>query len=149
MLIVCVVLLCVFTFWVPCCDIRYDFSIKRNNVRFIFTSSCLYDGSYLIYVICVCLRIVVSNTYCVVFFLLFVCIVVSSTYCTVVFACFFVVAFILFPCVPNVSLDFAILIAPSVSPTFIREVFQARYHIWDRIIYSVWNEKKVYLQFLH
>jgi hypothetical protein len=25
----CAVLLCVFTFWVPCCDIRYDFCIKR------------------------------------------------------------------------------------------------------------------------
>jgi len=24
----CVVLLCVFTFWVPCCDVRYDFRIK-------------------------------------------------------------------------------------------------------------------------
>ena len=26
--IFCVVLLCVFTFWVPCCDVRYDFRIK-------------------------------------------------------------------------------------------------------------------------
>jgi len=25
----CVVLLCVFTFWVPCCDVRYDFRMKR------------------------------------------------------------------------------------------------------------------------
>jgi hypothetical protein len=24
----CVVVLCVFTFWVPCCDVRYDFHIK-------------------------------------------------------------------------------------------------------------------------
>jgi hypothetical protein len=24
----CVVLLCVITFWVPCCDVRYDFHIK-------------------------------------------------------------------------------------------------------------------------
>jgi hypothetical protein len=31
-----------------------------------------FNGSYLIYVICVCLRIVVSNTYCGVFFALFV-----------------------------------------------------------------------------
>jgi len=27
LLVICVVLLCVFTFWVPCCDIRYDFRI--------------------------------------------------------------------------------------------------------------------------
>jgi hypothetical protein len=43
--------------------------IKINivHVRFVFTSSCLWEGSYLIYIICVCLRIVVSNTYCVEF----------------------------------------------------------------------------------
>ena len=40
-------------------------------VQFVFTSSCLYEGSRLIYVICVCLRIVVSNTYCVVFLFCF------------------------------------------------------------------------------
>ena len=34
-----------------------------------FTSSCLQEGSCLFDVICVCLRIVVSNTYCVVCFL--------------------------------------------------------------------------------
>ena len=34
------------------------------NVRFVGTSSCLYEGSSLAYAICVCLRIVVSNTYC-------------------------------------------------------------------------------------
>ena len=35
-LVFCVVLLCVFMFWVPCCDVRYDFCIKT-----MFTSSCL------------------------------------------------------------------------------------------------------------
>jgi hypothetical protein len=40
-----VVLLCVFTFWVPCS--------ASNDVRFVFTSSCLWEGSCLIYVICV------------------------------------------------------------------------------------------------
>jgi hypothetical protein len=35
-----VVILFVFTFWVSWCDVRYDFCIK-NDVRFIFTSSCL------------------------------------------------------------------------------------------------------------
>jgi hypothetical protein len=34
---------------------------EQKHVRFIFTPSC----SCLIYVICVCLRILVSNTYCV------------------------------------------------------------------------------------
>jgi hypothetical protein len=33
-------------------------------VRFVFTSSCLYEGVCPIYVICVCLHIVMSNTYC-------------------------------------------------------------------------------------
>ena len=27
-LVFCVVLLCIFTFWVPCCDVRYDFRIE-------------------------------------------------------------------------------------------------------------------------
>ena len=31
----------VFAFWVPCCDVWYDFSIQ-NDVRFVFTSSCLF-----------------------------------------------------------------------------------------------------------
>ena len=46
----CLILLCVFTFWVPCCDVRYDFRIK-NDVRFVFTSSCFVWGrmSYLPY----------------------------------------------------------------------------------------------------
>jgi len=34
----------------------------KNNVRFVFTTSCLYEGSCLIYVFCVCLLILVSNT---------------------------------------------------------------------------------------
>ena len=45
-----------FTFWVPCCDVRYDSRIKA-----MFSSS-LPLKSCLIYVICVCLRIVVFNT---------------------------------------------------------------------------------------
>jgi len=38
----------------------------------LYLFSCFYDGSCLIYVICVCWRIVVSNTYCVVFLFFFV-----------------------------------------------------------------------------
>jgi hypothetical protein len=89
-LVFCVVPLCVFTFLVPCCE-----------VRFIFTSSVLYEGSCLIYVICICLRIVVAKTYCVLCFDLFV----------------FVLCFIY--SMLSVSLDCQFLIALRFSLTFI------------------------------
>ena len=87
-----------------CCGLRYNFHIKAmfgsslppvvcRRVH-VFTSSCLWEGSCLIYVIFVCLRIVVSNTYCVVFMLCF------SSSC------------LLYPMLP-VSLDCPFLIAPS------------------------------------
>jgi hypothetical protein len=57
------VLLCVFTFGVPCCDVRYDFRIQWCSVR-LFPSR---RAHCLIYVIFVCLRIMVSNTFCVLF----------------------------------------------------------------------------------
>jgi hypothetical protein len=90
-----VLLLCVFTFRVLCCDVRFVFTSSclsylgspimclyvlssvlwcplrfphKNDVRFVFISSAVVC---LIYVICVCLRIVVSNTYCVAFLLCF------------------------------------------------------------------------------
>ena len=44
--------------------------LHKNDVLFVFTSSCLYEGLCLIYFIYVCLRIVVSNICCV--FALFV-----------------------------------------------------------------------------
>ena len=69
----------------------------------LFTCSCLYEGSCLIYVICVCLRKVVSNTYCVVF-LFFV-------FDFVFVFCFFLR--LVYPMLP-VSQDCPILIAPSV-----------------------------------
>ena len=43
-----------------------------NDVRFVFTSSCLQEGPCLINVICVCLRIMVSNAHCVRFVFVFV-----------------------------------------------------------------------------
>ena len=46
------------------CPLRFQ---HKNNVRFVFSSSCLKEGSCLIYVTCVCLRIVMFKTYCVVF----------------------------------------------------------------------------------
>ena len=53
---------------------------KKNDVQLVFTLSCLWEGSCLIYVIRVCLCIVVSNTSCVVFFVLFV-FVLCVRYC--------------------------------------------------------------------
>ena len=50
-LVFCVVLVCVFTLLVPCCDVRYDFRMKT-----IFGSSL----PPVVYVICVCLHIMVS-----------------------------------------------------------------------------------------
>ena len=44
---------------------------QKNDDRFVFTTSCLHAGSCLIYVICMCLRILLSNTYCFVFLLCF------------------------------------------------------------------------------
>ena len=59
------VLLCVITLWVPCCDIRYDFSMNR-----MFGSSLppVVWTHVLFTLFVLCLRIVVSNTYWVVFF---------------------------------------------------------------------------------
>ena len=67
-LLFCVcVLLCVITLWVPCCDVPYDFSMKR-----MFGSSLppvVWRWSHVLFTLFVlCLPIVVSNTYCVVFF---------------------------------------------------------------------------------
>ena len=70
---------------------------QKHDVRFVFTYRCVYDGSCLIYVTCVCLRIVVSNTYCVEFFALFI----------------FVLC-LMCPMLP-VSLDCPFLIVPLVS----------------------------------
>ena len=113
----------------------------RNDVRVVFASSCVWEGSCLIYVVCVCLRIVVSKTYCVVFLLYLYssCVlymVVSNTYCVVcvfclrlvhggiqhilwcVFVLFVFVLCQMYPMLP-VSLDCPFLIIPSVSLTFI------------------------------
>ena len=49
-------------------DVRYDFSIYTMLGSSLPPVVCR-GGSRHIYVICVCLRIVVSNTYCGVFFL--------------------------------------------------------------------------------
>jgi hypothetical protein len=53
--IICLFVL-ISTLW---CPLQFP---HKNDVRFVFTSSCLQEGSCLIYVICVYLRIVVSDT---------------------------------------------------------------------------------------
>jgi hypothetical protein len=49
-------------------------NLKRNHIKyvwFVFTSSCLSEGACLIYIICFCMCIVLSNTCCVVFLFFF------------------------------------------------------------------------------
>ena len=70
-----------------CCPIRCLYILNSmlwcplwfsyENVLFIYTFSCLWEGSCLIYVIWVSLCIVMSNAYCVVFLLCF------SVLCTI------------------------------------------------------------------
>ena len=67
-----------------CCPIRCLYILNSMlwcplwfSYKKIYTFSCLWKGSYLIYVICVSLRIVVSNAYCVMFLFCF------SVLCTI------------------------------------------------------------------
>ena len=64
-IVFCVVLLCVFTFCVLCIDIPCDVCIKTMFISSLPPVVCRRTR-VLFYVICVCLHIVVSNTYCVV-----------------------------------------------------------------------------------
>jgi hypothetical protein len=48
-----VVLLCVFTFWVSCCDVRLIFP-HGSDVRFVFASSCLW-GARVLFTLFVCM----------------------------------------------------------------------------------------------
>ena len=64
-LVLYVVLVCVFTFFVPCCDVRYNFRIKRS-VRFYLQ---LFWGGLMSHLPYLCVCMVVPNIYCVVFFL--------------------------------------------------------------------------------
>ena len=53
----------------PRCLLREIHIYDIDHVRFVFTPSCVQEDSCFIYVTCVCLRRVVSKTYCVVFLL--------------------------------------------------------------------------------
>jgi len=64
----CVVLLCVFKFLVPCCDVRYDFGI--NVARFVFSLcvfvrhvSCVPDVASFFRIIHLCLSLRFSLTF--------------------------------------------------------------------------------------
>jgi len=83
------VLLCVFTFWVPCCDVRYDFCIT------MMLSSSLSP------VVCRRVHIV---------FTLFACVCVQWCKSHIVLFCLFR---LMYPMLP-VSLDCPFLISPSV-----------------------------------
>jgi hypothetical protein len=64
-------------------------SLQFPHKTMVFVSSFLWEGSGLIYVICACLRVVVSNTCCVVFLICF------SSSCVAYVASFSVFFFVL------------------------------------------------------
>ena len=68
-LVVHVVLLCVFTFLVPCCLVHYDFHIKRCSVRLCLQLFVWELMSYC--VLCLCLRILMSSILLLLIFLVF------------------------------------------------------------------------------
>ena len=70
-LVFCVVPLCVFTFWVPCCDIRYDLHIKRCSVRIYLQLFVRGLMSYLHYLCLIARSVVQHMLYCV-FVLIFI-----------------------------------------------------------------------------
>ena len=79
-------------------------------MRFVFTSSCLWEDSCLIYIICDRLWIVVSNTYCVVFLLCF------SSSCVPYAASFYGLPFLIGPSVlSNVYIFHIILLIPDIT----------------------------------
>ena len=65
LLVCCAVMLCVFTFWVPCCFVPYVFHIQ-NIFGWSLPPVVWRRSSCLIYIICVCSPIVMCNTYCIV-----------------------------------------------------------------------------------
>ena len=79
-----------------CFVLSYYASYVLNSVLFfVLISSCLQKKSCLIYVICVFLRIVMSNTYCVLFFRYF------SSFCVLYVAvlCFYLLRLV-YPMLP-------------------------------------------------
>ena len=94
------------------CLLRFPYN---NDVRFVFTSSCLFVCKLVSYLRYLCsLRIVVSNTYYVVSFVLFV----------------FVLCFVYL--MLQVSLDFPFLISPSV----FSNIYLHNYYLLNVISFS-------------
>ena len=62
----CVVILCFFTFWVPCCGVHYDFSMKTMFGSYLSPVVC--RRARVLFTVFVFLRIVMSNIYCAVLF---------------------------------------------------------------------------------
>ena len=102
----CVVLLCIFRYWVPCCDVRYDFlittmfgsslpSVVCTRAHVLLTLLCLFANSGIQHILFYFIFILGGFCFVFVFFLFFGG---SSS------------------CVPYVavSLDCPFLIAPSV-----------------------------------
>jgi len=85
-LVFCAVRLCIVTFWIPCCNVRSDFRIETMLGLPLPPVVCRMDDVLFTFV-CVCLRIVVSNTYCVVFLFCF-----SSSMLPVSLDCPFLIA---------------------------------------------------------
>jgi len=67
----CVVLLCVFTFLIPCCDVRYDFRIKTMFSSFLPPVVVGRLMSYLRY-LCLLANSGVQHILCCVFVLYFI-----------------------------------------------------------------------------
>ena len=119
-LVFCVILLCVFMFRVPCCDILCVSSIK-NYVRFVLTSSCLLEGSYLVcwrdHILFVggIISCLLDGSYLVCVICVYLCVVVSNTY--YVCYCFVIlrIAYLMLPA----SMDYPYVIALQYSITFI------------------------------
>ena len=59
------IFLCVFSFWVPCCDVSYDFCMRTMFGSSLPSAVC--KRAHVLSTFFVCLGIVVSNTYYVVF----------------------------------------------------------------------------------
>jgi hypothetical protein len=114
-LVFCVVLWCIFTFWVPSCDFRYDFRIK-NDVRSSLDPIVCRRTHVLFTIFFVCLPIVVSSAYCVV--LCFVFLRLSYPMLPVSLDCHFVLALSVFS-----DVKFLISLFLTIETMFVKEYF--------------------------
>ena len=102
------------------CPLRYP---HTHNVRFVFTSSCLYEGSCLIYVICVCVKWCATHIvlcFCLVCLRLVYQMLPVSLDCPflITLRCSLTFIYLVYQMLP-VSLDYPFLITLRYSLTFI------------------------------